>query len=656
MPEPGTAEHAPLSAIRTRAVLLGAAAVIGLAFMIPYFNYTLNKYDWAFRPLATGPVFLLFILALPVNTLLRRLRPNWAFTGPELLLVYAMMAICAALANEGLYGYVTENSAHPAYFATPENRWARTFLPNVPLWLQVNQPEAARWFYEGIPPGVAIPWGQWTAPVLSWSVFALALYAAFFSLGCLMRKDWIEGQRLAFPIAALPIEMAGDQVPSAASSFFRNPLLWIGVSLPVLQSLVQLAHNFAPSVPYSPLYFNIGRSFAGNGPWDSISDTYAYIGFETIGILALMPADVSLSLWLFFLVDRLQILTFSALGYGQGGAGVFNPSAFITYQEAGGALMLAVILIWQSRRAITGAARSLLGRPQARDPLDPIPPGAAIALLVVSLGFMAYWTHCAGMDLWVFGVLMTIFFGYSLATARLVSAGGVFVPDVSMNPRDLMVGVTGAAGFTPGSLTMITYLQATFMQEWKVNFLHFDMNDMKILHSARVRGRLAAGALLLALLLMMAVVPWVNIHTAYAQGAQKFDSWQFRDMGNYQFGQLSDSLRTPEAATPFLSYGLVCGAAVMLLLTWLHTNFLWWGVSPIGFIMGGTWGLNTRLWTNAFIAWALVVLMIRFGGLRMYRKFRPAFLGMALGHFLIMGLRSITDPMLGLFMQLSPWS
>jgi hypothetical protein len=225
-----------------------------------------------------------------------------------------------------------------------------------------------------------------------------------------------------------------------------------------------------------------------------------------------------------------------------------------------------------------------------------------------------------------------------------------------MNPRDLMIGVTGAAAYSPASLTMITYLQATFMLEWKVSFLHFDMNDMKILHSARVRGRLAAGALLLAVLLMMAVVPWVNIHTAYAQGAQKFDSWQFRDMGSYQFGQLSDSLRTPEAATPFVSYGLVCGAAVMFLLNWLHANFLWWGVSPIGFIMGGTWGLNTRLWTNAFIAWLLVFLMIRFGGLRMYRRFRPAFLGMALGHFLIMGLRSITDPMLGLFMQLSPWS
>lgn len=643
---------------RARAVLLGAAAVIALAFLMPYVNYALNKFDWAFRPLPVGPIFLLMFLALPVNSALRRLRPGWAFTGPELLLVYAMMAICAALANEGLFGYATGNSVHPLYFASPENRWARAILPNVPVWLQVNQPEAVRWFYEGKPAGAAIPWHEWVAPMLSWSLFALGLYGAFFSLGCLLRKDWIEGQRLSFPMAALPIEMAGDPIPSAASPFYRNPLLWIGVSLPVIQSLVQMAHSFAPSVPYSPLYFNLGRWFAGNGSWDAIGDTYAYVGFETIGILALMPVDISLSLWLFFLLDRAQLVVFSALGYGQGGVGssAFSPSAFITYQEAGAAIMLALLLLWQSRRMIGLAFAALVGRRAPQDPFDPLSPRGAALLLVLSVTCMALWVRSAGMHLWVFAALMAIYFSYSLATARLVAAGGVFVPDVSMAPRDLLVGVTGAAAYSPASLTMVTYLQATFMLEWKVNFMHFNMNDLKILHSGRLPGRLAAGALLLAMLLMIAIVPWANIHAAYTYGAQKFDSWQFRDMGNWQFGRLAESLRIPEAPTPFLPFGLFCGATVMLALNWLHMNFVGWRISPLGFLLGGTWALNTRVWTNAFIAWLLVSALTRFGGLRLYRTFRPVFLGMALGHIVIMGLRSFIDPVLGLNMQLAPWA
>jgi len=640
-----------------RALLTGGAAVIALAFLIPYFNLSLCKFDWAFRPLGVGPVFLLFALIWPGNAVLRRIRPGLAFAGWELLLIYAMMAICASLAGEGLYVYVLVNSVHPHYFATPENRWGELFLPSIPTWLQVSQPEAVRWFYEGAPAGAAIPWHEWVAPVLAWSAFALALYVGFFCLACLLRRDWIEGQRLAFPFAAVPIELVRSPSPGERP-LLGNPLLWIGVALPVGQSVVQMAHSFAPGVPYSPMYWQIGRFFGNSGPWSSLQDTYAYVGFETIGILALLPAEVSLSLWLFFLLNRAQVFAFAALGFGQEGVGarVFSPSAFITYQEAGACLMLAVVLLWQSRRHLGQAFGRLVGRPAECDAMDPVSPGGAAVGLVASCLFLVYWASRTGMEVQVLVALMAIFFGYSLAAARLVAAGGVYVPAVSMPPRDVLVGLTGTTAYPTTSLSMITYLQHTFMLQYKVNFMHFALNDLKVAHSARLPGRLVGVALLLAVALMMAIVPWVNINAAYRHGAVGFDSWQFRDSGNGEFAQLAAALHSPEGATPYLPLGLLCGAGVVLALTWLHQSFLWWGLSPIGFIMGGTFGMNARIWTNALIAWLLVVLLRRFGGLKLYRSVRPVFIGMVLGHFLIMGLRSIVDPMLGLRMQLSPWA
>jgi hypothetical protein len=632
--------------------------VVSLAFLIPYFNLSLGKFDWAFRPLCVGPIFLLVLMIWPINRLLRWARPQWAFTGPELLLMYAMMAICAALAGEGLYGYATVNSVHPQYYATPENRWHELFLNTVPVWLQVTQPEAVRWFFEGAPPGAPLPWSQWYAPMLAWSVFAFALYLVYFCLSCLMRKDWIEGQRLSFPFAALPLEVVGDAAPSAGRPFLCNPYMWAGLALPVVQSLFQMAHSFAPAVPYSPFYWQIGRFFGNAGPWSSLQNTFAYIGFETIGILALLPAELSLSLWLFYLFNRAQVFAFAALGFGQEGlsARVFSPSEFIAYQEVGACFMLALLLLWQSRRMIASAFGALIGRSQPFDPLAPLSPRAAAIGLVLGSTVLVLWAQRTGMDTWVFIVFMAIFLAYSLAMARLVAAGGIYVPSASMAPRDVLVGLTGAAGYSATSLALITYLQQNFMLQFKVNFLHYSMNDLKILHSARIPGRVAALALLAAVVLMMAIVPWVDIHAAYSHGALLFDTWQYRDAGLGQFGQLAASLHTPEAAVPYLPLGLLCGAAVMYLLDWLHTSFLWWGISPIGFIMGGTWAMNTRIWTNAFIAWLLVFLLRRFGGLRLYGQFRPTFLGMALGHFIIMGARSIIDPMLGLRMQLSPWA
>ena len=642
---------------RLRAIVVGALLAVGLAFLIPYFNYTLGKFDWAFRPLCVGPMFLLFVLIWPANPLLKRIRPSLAFTTSELLLMYAMMAICAALASEGLFGYVMVDTVHPQYFASRENRWAQLFLPSVPTYLQVTQPEAVRWFYEAAPAGAAYPYQEWVTPILAWSVFALALYTAFFCLASLLRKDWIEGQRLSFPFAAVPIEIVGSS-GSAERPLLRNPLLWAGAALPIGQSLVQLAHSFAPAIPYTPMYWQIGRFFGSSGPLSALQYTYAYVGFETIGILALLPAEVSLSLWIFFALNRAQVFTFAALGFGQEGIGaaLFSPSAFIMYQEVGAALMLALILLWQSRKSIGAAFGRLIGRAAPTDPMDPVSPRGAALGLIVSCLFLAYWGSRAGMDLWAFGALMSVYFAYSLTLSRLVAAGGVYVPAVTMAPRDLMVGFTGTAAFSTPSLTIATYLQNTFMQQGKVNFLHFAMNDLKVAHSARIPGRVVGVALLLAVVLMVAIVPWVSIHAAYSRGALLFDSWQFRDSGNGQFGQLADALRSPEAATPYLGASLLCGMGVMLLLTWLHQSFLWWGLSPIGFIMGGGNAMNTRIWSNAFIAWLLVVLLRRFGGLKLYTKFRPAFVGMVLGHFLIMGLRSMIDPMLGLNMQLSPWA
>ena len=113
---------------------------------------------------------------------------------------------------------------------------------------------------------------------------------------------------------------------------------------------------------------------------------------------------------------------------------MFSPSAFIMYQEVGAVLMLTLILLWQSRKAIVSAFGGLIGRPASSDPMDPVSRRGAALGLVVSCAFMAYWGSRAGMDLWAFAAFMGIYFVYSIAICRLVAAGGVYVPAVTMAP------------------------------------------------------------------------------------------------------------------------------------------------------------------------------------------------------------------------------
>ncbi len=643
--------------LRPRAFILGLLLVVALAFLLPYVNFCLNKYDWAFRPLALGPLFILCLLAWPVNLFLRRFRPGWALTGPELMLMYAMMALSASISNEGLFGYVIVSAVHPQFFASPGNRWAELIFPNVPSWMMIHQRDAINWFYEGAPPGAAFPYRVWIPPVVSWSIFAFGAYLATFSLAVLIRRDWIEGQRLEFPLAAVPLAVAKDVDASPRRSILRSPLLWIGASLPIAKSLLQMAHTFSPAVPYSSLYWPLGTMFGRSLPWSAISDTTVYVGFETIGLLALVPAEVALSFWLFFLVNRVQLLAFAAMGFGQEGvsASIFSPRAFVQYQSAGAALMLAAILVWQSRKRIGAAFRSLVGRAPESDQFSPISPRTAVLGMILGAAICVLWARNTGMELWSFVILMGVYSAFSLVVGRLVCAGGIFAPDIELSPGRLVTGLGGTSRFSGTSLTMMTFLETTFMLSWKVNFFHFTMNDLKIGHSARLPGRLLGWALLLSVLLMMLIVPWAIIHAGYSHGAFGFDTWQFQDRYTYTLNELVTTLQLPRGTMPFMPLGLLCGAVIMFVLNWLHINFLWWGISPLGLVMSDTYFMNARIWTNAFIAWLLVTLIRRFGGLRLYRQLRPAFLGMILGHFFIFGVRSLLDPVFGLHMQLSAW-
>ena len=81
---------------------------------------------------------------------------------------------------------------------------------------------AARHFYEGTPQGevVRVPWGYWWPVIRNWGVFICLYYLATFFLFGLLRKQWVEAERLAFPLARVPLEFtegSGEPGPAAGA-------------------------------------------------------------------------------------------------------------------------------------------------------------------------------------------------------------------------------------------------------------------------------------------------------------------------------------------------------------------------------------------------------------------------------------------------------
>jgi hypothetical protein len=638
-------------------VLLGAIAVGVLGAINPYLAFVSRTWDVGSGSLLNSAVFVLFLLVL-LNTLFVRLWPGRAFSQGELVTVYGMLIVSVGLAMQGGLPYIVSATTYPFYMATPENGWEHMVWPQIPLFMRFRSPEPVNWFWEGLPEGVGIPWGAWWTPMLAWGSFTLALMGGMFSLGALVRKDWIERQRLVFPLVDVPLAITGDgPKPSLGGSILNNRIFWIGFAIPALFVTLGWFHILYPSVPSPQLYsIEVNRYFAGMSlPWSVLSGESGLkvsIIFPVIGISCLLPAEVSLSLWLFYLLFWAQMLTWASFGVAESGgtaAIAINPRNFISFQEAGGFIALTAATLWQSRKALRAAWVSWFAR--AREEPDPYAPLAgrwALLTFAVTNGFMFWWAAKAGMSWWSFAAMIGMFYAVLVGASRLVAAGGVMYVDTGFFPRGVVLYTIGAVPLKPVALTMYSYLSVIFMYDPMNLAMPQMMNSFKLAHSARLRGLAFSLAALVAMTVILCVGIPALLKVIYSGGATALPHWPFTSYPEWGFGELDATLRVPEPASNWLRLALVLGAAFTLLLVWLNATFVWWPLSPVGFLIASSYETNRSLWLNVFIAWVLTTLIRRYGGLRLFRSFRPAFLGLVLGQYLPSGVFAIISSIFGI--------
>ncbi len=153
----------------------------------------------------TACVFALVALTLGLNTLIKLVRKRAAFKQAELMLVWCMLLVAATVPSTGLQRFWFPMLAAPAYIAQrPEIVWRDTALEAVPRQLVLTKDPksvAARQFYEGGGTESRLPWRQWLVPISRWGVFFAVFYMAVLFMCAILRKQWVDRERLQFPLA-----------------------------------------------------------------------------------------------------------------------------------------------------------------------------------------------------------------------------------------------------------------------------------------------------------------------------------------------------------------------------------------------------------------------------------------------------------------------
>ena len=632
--------------VTARAIIIATVVAVAAAVITPYTAYVARTWHFGWGTLPNGPVVIAFVL-VAANGLMLRLWASRALTRADVLIIYSIATIAAALIVVHV-PYTIGLAAYPYYRARSEYGWEQQILPHLPTWLHPRDPEVSAWFWEGLPAGISLPWGQWVTPVAGWGAFTLAMMAAMMCLGALLRRDWIERQRLTFPLIEIPMALVnGESRPTLSKSSFRFSSFWLGFVPTSIVILLIWLNGLFPAVPAPSRDYPIGQNFAGLGlPWSTLSEMRVRIAPATIGVMALVPGDVSFSVWAFYLIFRVYLLVCGAFGVPPGGtaaAGDFNPRAFFDYAADGGFIIVAAIALFRSRDSFAdGIRRLLLGLRERDDPTAPMSNAAAVLGFVAANAFMLWWARRAGMSWGSYAFIMAAFYVALVGTVRLTAAAGLLQHRPPTPARWIILRTLGARTIDPASLTMYSYLSMGYLlepQSWAMNYM---VNSFKLMHRGRIRGRGFTLAVTVAMVAVLIACSASVLYISYRYGAVSLDCWPIFAVPTCAFRELNASLSSPENADNWLRLALLVGGVFTAGLSWMSSHFVWWPFSPIGFVIASVMHTNRDIWANALLGWLLATLIRRFGGLHLYHSLRPAFVGLIFGHYL-------TDAAMALF-------
>ncbi len=204
------------------------AIALGLLLSIPHTYFSIQTPTPSTVSLIY-PVIINLTLLVVLNLALKRWLSRLAFSQGELLTIYTMLSLAVAIGGQDVMHVITPILGHAFWFATPENEWQSLFFRHLPRWLVVDDVRVLEGLYEGN--SSFYNWAYvrtWLVPVFWWGMMLFALMVVMLGINTLIRKQWMEKERLAYPIIQLPLAMTRD---GGSGRFFRSRMLWIGIAI-----------------------------------------------------------------------------------------------------------------------------------------------------------------------------------------------------------------------------------------------------------------------------------------------------------------------------------------------------------------------------------------------------------------------------------------
>ena len=603
------------------------AIILAFLLVIP------NSYLSVQTPTATAmsmvyPVIFNLLLLLAINLPLKKWYPKHAFTQSELLTVYIVLSLTTIVSGLDMVQVLVPLLGHWAYYSTPENEWMALFGRYLPKWLTVDNMGVLEEYYKGESSFHSVDiLRAWAQPILWWSVFFFLLMMIMLSINVIIRRQWTEQEKLSYPIIQLPLQMTKD---GGSSKFFKNPMLWMGFGLAAGIDLINGMHYLFPTIPLIPTRsIEIGRYFTEK-PFSSMGWTPVCFFPFVIGIATFMPLNLSFSCWFFYWLWKIQIIFADAFGLSK--IPEF-PYVYYKSQASGAYIAVGLFALWTLRKHILRVLKiALLGRKSPDDKDEPMRYRSALILLTLCIAGLLLFCLRMGMSLWLFPIFFGIYFTIVLSIARIRAELGPPVNELyRIGPDMIMVQSLGTRMLGPQNLSIFT-LFWSFNRSNRCNPMPHQLEGFKLSEQARMDSRRLLKVMIAATAIAMPVAMWCYLVARYRYG-------DFTWTAGYEaYSRLQSWLYYQPGAEPITSVLMGVGFSVVILLSFLHTRFVWWNLYPVAYPLSSSlnWSMSW-MWSSIFVSWLVKFMILKYGGIRAYRKSVPFFIGLILGDYLVGG-------------------
>ncbi len=161
-------------------------------------------------------------------------------------------------------------------------------------------------------------------------------------INSIVRRRWADEEKLAFPMALLPVHLADERF-----ALLRSRLFWVGLAIAAGIGGWNILATMVPALPLVPTSWSYASYVQNVRPWNFLRFYSIFWSPWYLGLTYLIPLDLAFSLLVFSLLWAAEYVVSGHLGWC---VNKWSGFPYGEQQTAGGFIALALIALWLDRR------------------------------------------------------------------------------------------------------------------------------------------------------------------------------------------------------------------------------------------------------------------------------------------------------------------